>query len=259
MNNDLMTRLQQYRIRLSGELAQSFEEQFPEVRPQNLQNLSPHTASQILTLDQTSAENNAVKSQEQWIAYWNNIPDGRRFTSMADYYQVFRQLTDALQTGSPAEKASAEQSIASLRKDFQKSYLLTSTRVIYQPNNLEARLIHGYGAVNPQQTSEIVLPVPLYWETPIASVYAAGEGLTYLQALFNTEDSGQAIAERLSIVSGYQPQDIKLWIPPLQSDQWLTRSQLAGRAVGLYSGSRGFHLVAYGHPVDDHYRSLGVR
>lgn len=45
-----------------------------------------------LTLDPASAENNAGKSQDQWIAYWNKSTDGRRFASMADYYQVFKQL-----------------------------------------------------------------------------------------------------------------------------------------------------------------------
>lgn len=222
--------------------------------------VTPHIVfPQRLTLDPVSAENNAVKSQEQWIAYWNNISDGRRFASMADYYQVFKQLTDALQNGSPAEKASAEQSIASLRKDFRESYLLTSTGVIYQPNGLEARLIHGYGASNPQQASERTLQVPSYWETLITSVYAVNEGLTYLQALFNTEDSGQAIAERLSAVSSYQPQDIRLWTPPLQSSQWLTRSQLSERAVGLGSYGWGLLLGACCHPGVVGDRSRGVR
>ncbi len=256
MNNDLINRLQQYRSRLSEEAGRLFEGQFPEARQQNL---SSHTASSILTLDSASAENNAAKSQEQWIAYWNSISDGRRFASMADYYQVFKQLTDARQNGSPAEKASAKESIASLRKDFRENYLFTSTRIIYQPNSLEARLIHGYGANNLQLTSERVLSVPLYGGTLIASAYAASEGLTYLQALLNTEDSGQAIAERLSIVSGYQPQDIKVWTPSLQSSQWLTRSQLSERAVELYSSSGGFHLYANRHPVDYHNRSRGVR
>ncbi len=221
---------------------------------------SPVVFRQLLTLDPASAENGAVKNQEQWIAYWNNITDGRRFASLADYYQVFRQLTDALRNGSSVEKVSAEQSLASLRKDFQESYLLTSTRISYQPNSLEARLIHGYGASNHQLTSEKVLQVPEYWKTPIASVYALNENLIYLQALLNTDESGQTIVERLSVISDYQPYEIILWTPPLQGDSWHNpRNLFASRAVELHSDSAGFHLNASGHPVGVRGRSRGVR
>ncbi len=219
---------------------------------------SPVVFRQLLTLDPASAENGAVKNQEQWIAYWNSITDGRRFASMADYYQIFKQLTDALKNGSPAEKASAKQSIASLRKDFKKNYLITSTRIVYQPYSLEARIIHGYGASNPQLTSERVLQVPVYWVTPITEVYDAHKCLTYLQALLNTDESDQAIIERLSVINGCQPQKIKLWTPLLQSSHWLTRSQFADRVVQL-SFYGGFCLFADGDPADDGGRSYGVR
>ena len=216
-------------------------------------------SSKILILDSVPAENGAVKNQNDWIAYWNSITDGRRFASIADYYQVFRQLSDALKTGSDAEKAAANQSIDSLRKDLRESWLVTSTRIIYQPDSLEARLIHGFGAGNLQQTSGRDLTVPLYWNTPITEVYSTAEGLAYLRSLLSTDETGPVIAERLSAVSGYQPQNIKIWTPALQVNGYLTRSQLPERAVGLVTGVRRFLLYADEHPAGNHSRSRGVR
>ncbi|HLC80827.1 MAG TPA: hypothetical protein VJG31_03575 [Candidatus Nanoarchaeia archaeon] len=212
-----------------------------------------------LILDSAPAENGEFKTQNDWIAYWNNIRDGRRFASLADYYQVFRQLDNALRTGSSAERTAANQSIVSLRKDLREKWLLTSTRIIYQPNSLEARLIHGFGAGNPHQTSERNLTVPLCWDTPITEVYSTAEGLAYLRSLLSTDETGPVIAERLSAVSGYQPQNIKIWTPALQVNGYLTRSQLPERAVWLGAGDRRFRLSACGHPAGSHSRSRGVR
>jgi len=216
-------------------------------------------SSKILILDSVPAENGAVKNQNDWIAYWNSITDGRRFASIADYYQVFRQLSDALKTGSDAEKAAANQSIDSLRKDLRESWLVTSTRIIYQPDSLEARLIHGFGAGNLQQTSGRDLTVPLYWNTPITEVYSTAEGLAYLRSLLSTDETGPAIVERLSAVSGYQPQNIKMLTPALQNNGYLTRRQLPERAVRLDAVDQWFHLGAVGHPAGDRSRSRGVR
>src|SRR3989344_2201477 len=201
-------------------------------------------SSKILILDSVPAENGAVKNQNDWIAYWNSITDGRRFASIADYYQVFRQLSDALKTGSDAEKAAANQSIDSLRKDLRESWLVTSTRIIYQPDSLEARLIHGFGAGNLQQTSGRDLTVPLYWNTPITEVYSTAEGLAYLRSLLSTDETGPAIVERLSAVSGYQPQNNKMLAPALQNNGYLTRRQLPERAVRLDAVDQWFHLGA---------------
>ena len=216
-------------------------------------------SSKILILDSVPAENGAVKNQNDWIAYWNSITDGRRFASIADYYQVFRQLSDALKTGSDAEKAAANQSIDSLRKDLRESWLVTSTRIIYQPDSLEARLIHGFGAGNLQQTSGRDLTVPLYWNTPITEVYSTAEGLAYLRSLLSTDETGPAIVERLSAVSGYQPQNIRVWTPSLQDTGYLTRSQLPERAVRLGTVNLGFHLYAGVRPAGGRDRSRGVR
>ena len=216
-------------------------------------------SSKILILDSAPADNGTVKHQNDWIVYWNSITDGRRFASIADYYQVFRQLSDALKTGSDAEKAAANQSIDSLRKDLRESWLVTSTRIIYQPDSLEARLIHGFGAGNLQQTSGRDLTVPLYWNTPITEVYSTAEGLAYLRSLLSTDETGPAIVERLSAVSGYQPQNIRVWTPSLQDTGYLTRSQLPERAVRLGTVNLGFHLYAGVRPAGGRDRSRGVR
>src|SRR3989344_4313205 len=255
MTTDLIKRLEVYRTGLSEEQRFSFDEVFPEIITLPQSNSTPLE----LFFDSAPAENGEFKTQNDWIAYWNNIRDGRRFASLADYYQVFRQLDNALRTGSSAERTAANQSIVSLRKDLREKWLLTSTRIIYQPNSLEARLIHGFGAGNPQQTSERNLTVPLYWDTPITEVYPTAEGLAYLRSLLSTDETGPAIAERLSAVSGYQPQNIRVWTPPLQDTGYLTRSQLSERAVGLSTVDRGFHFSSGGHPSGGHGRSLGVR
>src|SRR3989344_5273161 len=248
MTTDLIKRLEVYRTGLSEEQRFSFDEVFPEIITLPQSNSTPLE----LFFDSAPAENGEFKTQNDWIAYWNNIRDGRRFASLADYYQVFRQLDNALRTGSSAERTAANQSIVSLRKDLREKWLLTSTRIIYQPNSLEARLIHGFGAGNPQQTSERNLTVPLCWDTPITEVYSTAEGLAYLRSLLSTDETGPVIAERLSAVSGYQPQNIKMLTPALQNNGYLTRRQLPERAVLLYADDQWFRLVAYVHPAGNH-------
>ncbi|HLC89232.1 MAG TPA: hypothetical protein VJG49_04295, partial [Candidatus Nanoarchaeia archaeon] len=98
-----------------------------------------------------------------------------------------------------------------------------------------------------------------YWNTPITEVYSTAEGLAYLRSLLSTDETGPAIVERLSAVSGYQPQNIRVWTPSLQDTGYLTRSQLPERAVWLYAVIQWFLLFAYVHPAGIHYRSRGVR
>ncbi len=197
----------------------------------------------LLILDAQPAGNGASKTPNQWIEYWNEITDGRRFASAADIYQAGKQARHILQRGSEQEKAAARQLLASLQEDFNESWLVMSTRIFYQPASLEARIIHNYGNKDVGKVRERAVLVPEYLDTPLSTLQNDAACEAYLRAYFDTTDNVRTITETLSTLSGYAVDMIKLWTSPLRSNQWVTRSQLQERAVGLGAGDGGFHVV----------------
>jgi len=194
------------------------------------------------------------RTQDGWIEYWNEIKDGRVFASMGDYYQFFKQLK-VISEDTADEKAKAESLVAGLREDFdwpeRNNWLISSTRLIYSADCLDARIIHHYGC----EEQEARIKVPVYRKTPIIQVVSEGEGLTYLQTLLDTKDEGEGIIQILEFVSGKKREEIKVWTAPVEGNY--SRSRYPSRAAGFdYYG--GYFHVSGSDGLDFRGRSRGV-
>ena len=218
-------------------------------------------ATGILTLDALAAENGANKTQNQWISYWNNIRDGRRFASAADYYQSFKQLKAAEETGSSQQKAEAHALAESLREDLKEFWIVTSTRNIYNPPSLEAEIIQHYGNSNPALTRKVKLEVPEWLGVPITEVLKGPKCLSYLQAIFATTDPAETIISTLEYMGGVARNNIKLWTPPVEEDKqgYLCRKKAKEREAFLGIGGGEFRFDGGDHPGNVIGSSRGVR
>ncbi len=238
MTKLLIDRLKEYRTGLSPEQCPSFDASFPEVQKwiafnQGRKNVIMNQLSTHYTPKEFNENWRNRGFQDDWIEYWNitdrsvqisgdlalreNPPgDDKRFASMADFYHVFRQIEEQLSSSSE-EQAVATSLMQSLKRSIISGGILTSTRISYEPNTLDARIIHGYGAKKiPQHTIEIEAIVPEYmFGVPIKQIYSTPEGLSFLQALFNTEEDGPLIASRLTNFYGCTHEQFQIITPLL--------------------------------------------
>ena len=134
--------------------------------------------------------------------------------------------------------------VESLRDDFDKSWLVTSTRIIYNPDTLDGKIVHNHGSAIVQPTERRV-PVPVYQGTPLGEVLESSQGRDYLHALFNTRDSPENVEKALTALSGKGIGDTYVW----------TLDQ-ASRASNP-EGAAGFVFVLDGFLVFGSYRVDG--
>ncbi len=112
-----------------------------------------------------------------------------------------------------AGKNATPEVIQSLRRDFQKSWIISSTRVYYETNNLEAVITHYFGStiVSPEEVKVII---PDYSDSPtLDQVLSTEEGLRYLRALFKTSDDAETIKRTLKRLSDKGSENTILWTP----------------------------------------------
>lgn len=218
----------------------------------------PPDQPRIITLDEAAADNGSTKTQNQWIGYWNTIQDGRVFSSAPDLYQAFKQLK-SLQEGSPQERQQSQSLIDSLRQDFRQSWVVTSTRLIHQPNTLDTKIIHHFGNKDPSLIQQTELEVPEYLGIRLANSLSDPKLEIYLQSLLDTKDNIEEITKTLEFISNKPRPNIKIWTPPLQINQYLTRQQYPERAARFGIDAGGFRVVGGGLVDDDDGRSWGVR
>ncbi len=185
-----------------------------------------------IILDCHAAEKGDRRTQDEWIEYWNK--SDRVMASMADYYQYFKQLKGN------NDEDKVKTLLTSLREDFDHqekgNWLISSTRLVYSKDNLDARIIPHYGCAR----EEVTIKVPYYGGVPITQVVGEGEGLTYLQTLFGTEDEGEEIIQILEFVSDRNRDVIKVWTAAVEDAY--TRSQYPSRAAGFGYGDDDFHV-----------------
>ena len=150
-----------------------------------------------ITLDEIAADNGSNKTQDQWTAYFND--KNEIMASMPDLYM--------------AGKSNNQNLLESLRKDFQESWIVTSTRIKYE-DKTNARIIHDYG-------SRLIAPVehkiiiPESGSGNLAKVLGTSEGLIYAQTLFGTNDNASQIKDTLQKLSNYSLDKIKVWFAAL--------------------------------------------
>ncbi len=185
----------------------------------------------LLTLDEVAAENNAYKTQGEWIKYWNKFED-RWFPSMPELYQVFKHIT--------TDSKVSEKLLTSLRKDFEKRWLLCSTRINYNPNDEHARMVHNFGSR--MQKEPIDLEIPIYRGEQIEDVLKQSKGFNYLRQLLQTEDSEEEIIQVFEKLSNKSKDNIKIWTPPFEDNTYYTRLEKSSRAVSLNCYNSDFHI-----------------
>ncbi|MDP4012124.1 MAG: hypothetical protein Q8R00_00765 [Candidatus Nanoarchaeia archaeon] len=169
------------------------------------------------------------RTQDQWIDLCNL--KRKAMISAPDYYRT------------------PDVELQGLIKDLNKGKLVTSTSIVYNSNDLGARVVHNFGSIIVKPTEQsIVIPVyngepieevvrgedlyhKMLYDTLEASDYIArirnenievaeqaeqfvkGYGLKFLQALFDTEDDASKLIERLEKISNKEAKDIRIRTP----------------------------------------------
>lgn len=171
-----------------------------------------------------------VSIQDVGIKIYN---DGRRvLASASDYYQAFKQIKYR------NDKIHNQLLHTELQKDFSESHIITSTRIIYNTENLNARIIHHYASeiINPTE-KQVFIP-NFNNGNPLREVLDNEQGLNYLQKLFNTSDSAKEITKILEYVSNTNPEKIRIWSPSLSE-----RANCSYKVVKFsYHDVGGFHI-----------------
>ena len=177
------------------------------------------TLSQIVIIDPRSADNRASKTQEQWIEYFNKL--GKPMISAPNIYQ--------------AGKSASNETLNSLRKDFDGSWVVSGTSIKYYKNYLSGRIIHNYGSSIVKPIEKNVSLIPVYSSAPLKEVLTS-KGIEYVQTLFDTNDDPNTIIEVIEHLSKRKSDDIRLWTPDQD-----TRNTYTARAVWFGDGGRRFH------------------
>ena len=145
------------------------------------------------------------KNQKDWIDYFNS--KGEKMVSAPD---IYRATNKAL--------------IENLKEDFEEDWETTSTRIIYNKDNLNAEIIHD-------ADSKIAKPNKYKVKVPIlnGNFEENKETEKYLQALFDTKDNIDKILKTLKKFG--KDKKIRLWTPDQSS-----RETKPIRSVGLCFG-----------------------
>ena len=156
------------------------------------------------------------KNQKDWIDYFN-----KKAEKMISSPDIYRAVNKEL--------------IESLKEDFKESWEVTSTRIIYNKENLNAEIIHDVD-------SKITKPKKYKVKIPVfnGDFEENKETEKYLQALFDTKDSLDKILKTLKKFG--KDKKIRLWTPS-QSN----RKSRPIRSVGLcFGGFDWFDVGGYG-------------
>ena len=190
-----------------------------------------------IIIDPQPADNGGYRTQKEWIAYFNKL--GKPMISAPNMYQ--------------AGKTASDEVLDSLRKDFDEHWIVSSTRIKYNPNDLSALIVHNFGStvVKPKKIALKVIPV--YESTILSHALDSEDGVLYNQALYDTRDDPKTITEVLENLSKRKADNIRLWTPSQSS-----RNSYPERAGGFFDDYGRFHVAGYVY--FDYYfgRSRGV-
>jgi len=110
-------------------------------------------------IDLKPADNGKYRTQDKWIPLFND--KGQRMISAPDVYRIGQIGSHDL--------------VESVRADFHTAWLVTSTRITYNSNNLGARITHNFGSkvVAPTETR---LVAPVYQNVALGRILETAEG-----------------------------------------------------------------------------------
>jgi len=149
-------------------------------------------------------------TQDDWIKKYNGA--GKVMACAADYYKAAKN---------------GDKAVADVQKDFDKSWVITSTRIFYNMTYLEAEIVHYHG-------SEVIKPVerklliPYYSRDLVKNVLGTKEGLKFMQGFFLTDDGKEEILKTLEKLSSKKANELRIWTPSQDG-----RKSLPQRAVSL--------------------------
>ncbi len=163
---------------------------------------------------------NEYRTQEQAIAHHNERKE--RMLSMPDVFKLVKEKNT--------------EAIESLRKTFDPRWLVTSTRIIYNPDNLSAKIIHNVDSTTTRPIEINLKEVPVYRPTYIKELLETGAGLEYIRALINNKKATkEEIINFLVTLSGKKDKKIRLWTPN-QSDRKNRPVRSVGLCFGVFDG-----------------------
>lgn len=174
--------------------------------------VTAYVAGQDVTpiIDRVAADNGAFHTEEEWVAYFN--ARRKRMIGAPDIYIA----SDAV--------------LRNLRENC-KNLLVTQPRIIYNPDDLVARVIHNFDSTI-AKPKERKITIPAYDGMPLSRVLQKEKSVIYLQALFDTNDEPNVMAERLEHIADTKSDYILVYTPLKRS-----RETYPQRATGFgYSG-----------------------
>ena len=179
------------------------------------------------------------RTQEQAIVHHNKRKE--RMLSLPDVFQLVKEKDT--------------EDIESLRKNFDPRWLVTSTRIVYNRENLSAKIIHNADSTVTKQTETNLKEIPYYNPTYLKKLLETEAGLEYVRALINDKKATkEEIITFFVELSGKKEKNIRFWTPSQNS-----RKNKEVRSVGLYfSGLGRFYLIGYNWFDDIECFSRGV-
>ncbi len=154
------------------------------------------------------------RTQEQAIAHHNERKEC--MLSIPDVFQIVKENNT--------------EAIESLRKDFDPRWLVTSTRIIYNKENLSAKIIHNADSTIVKPTEINLKEIPVCQPTYINKLIETEAGLKYVQALINNNKATrEQITNFFVTLSGKKEKNIRLCTPSQSS-----RRDRQVRSVDLY-------------------------
>ena len=179
------------------------------------------------------------RTQEQAIVFHNEKKEG--MLSIPNIFQIVQENNT--------------ESIESLRKDFKDYWLVTSTRIIYSPDNLSAKIIHNADSNVIKQTEINVKEVPVCRPTYLRELIETEEGLNYIRALLDdTKATREQIISFFMKLSGKKVKDIRLWTP----DQSSRKGKQVRSVVLCFDGFGRFSVGGIDWFVNSNGLSRGV-
>ena len=156
---------------------------------------------------------NKHRTQEEWINFFNT--EKKAMISMPDIFQLVKENNT--------------ETIESLRKDFKDYWLVTSTRIIYNPENLSAKIIHNADSTVTKQTEINLKEIPVCRPTYIKELLETDTGLNYIRALIDSKKvTKEQIIKFFVALSGKKEKNIRFWTPSQSS-----RAEKQVRSVDL--------------------------
>lgn len=167
------------------------------------------------------------KLEKGWVDLYNAQEGefkGKRRINVPDIYRAIKEGSEEL--------------LKSLRNDFDDTWIMTGTKLLYAPYNLSAKVVHNYGSTIVKPV-EIPLEAILAYDGPITGALV-GNGVEFAQAIFGTNDDAATIIANLEKLTQKSADKIML-STPTQSQRRSSPEKFVGLTCPRYG--QGFFYV----------------